>query len=61
MPHLVRPKIPKDVLTKKTNEHIANKKYGVFQTDSDFFEEVATKLGLQKRGKVPDMSYIIIP
>ncbi len=50
-------KYPKESLPKKPTNHIADKKYGVFQTDSDFFEEVATELGLQKRGKVPDMSY----
>ncbi|NND89159.1 MAG: deoxyguanosinetriphosphate triphosphohydrolase [Flavobacteriaceae bacterium] len=42
-------KYPKESLPKKPTTHIADKKYGVFQKDASFFEEVADELGLIKR------------
>lgn len=39
-------KYPKESLPKKPTQNIADKKYGFFQTDKDFFQEVASELGL---------------
>lgn len=39
-------KYPKESLPKKPTQHIADKKYGVFQSDVPFFTEVAEELGL---------------
>lgn len=50
-------KYPKESLPKKPTEHIADKKYGVFQNEVPFFEEVAEELGLISRGNSKDMSY----
>ncbi len=50
-------KYPKESLPKKPSQHIADKKYGVFQTDKDFFNEVAEDLGLIFRGENDTMSY----
>lgn len=43
-------KYPKASLPKKPTNHIADKKFGVFQCDTEFFSEVAEELGLLKRG-----------
>ena len=50
-------KYPKESLPKKPTRHIADKKYGVFQSEKDFFIEVANELMLPKRGDQNDMSY----
>lgn len=42
-------KYPKQSLPKKPSSQVSDKKFGVFQSDVDFFEEVATDLGLLKR------------
>ncbi|HEU4496071.1 MAG TPA: dNTP triphosphohydrolase [Flavobacterium sp.] len=39
-------KYPKESLPKKPTNNIADKKYGFFQTDKNFFEEVAKELGM---------------
>jgi dGTPase len=39
-------KYPKESLPKKPTKNIADKKYGFFQTDKTFFEEVASELGM---------------
>jgi dGTPase len=39
-------KYPKESLPKKPTQNIADKKYGFFQTDASFFQEVALELGL---------------
>ena len=39
-------KYPKESLPKKPTNNIADKKYGFFQTDKDFFTEVAKELGM---------------
>jgi dGTPase len=39
-------KYPKESLPKKPTQNIADKKYGFFQTDKLFFQEVATELGM---------------
>ena len=50
-------KYPKESLPKKPTNHIADKKYGVFQSEIDSFNEVANELGLLKRGADENMSY----
>jgi dGTPase len=50
-------KYPKDSLPKRPSAHIADKKYGVFQSEKEFFKEVAQELGLQKRGEEKNLSY----
>ncbi len=44
-------KYPKQSLPKKPTTHIADKKYGVFQSEVPFFEEVAEELGLLAVGE----------
>lgn len=39
-------KYPKESLPKKPTSAIADKKYGFFQSDSEFFQEVAAELGM---------------
>jgi dGTPase len=39
-------KYPKESLPKKPTKNIADKKYGFFQTDAAFFQEVALELGM---------------
>ncbi|MCX2718721.1 dGTP triphosphohydrolase [Lentiprolixibacter aurantiacus] len=50
-------KYPKESLPKKPTKHIADKKYGFFQTQADFFRELAEELGLESRGRTGDNSY----
>ncbi len=50
-------KYPKESLPKKPTNHIADKKYGVFQSEKDFFIEVAEELGLQNRSDGENLSY----
>ena len=50
-------KYPKESLPKKPSNHIADKKFGVFQSENIFFEEVASELELLKRGKQNELSY----
>jgi len=42
-------KYPKESLPKKPTQHIADKKYGVFQSEINEFKAVAEELGLTKR------------
>jgi dGTPase len=44
-------KYPKHSLPKKPTAHVADKKYGIFQSDVTFFSEVAQELGLLPRGE----------
>ncbi|REH00080.1 deoxyguanosinetriphosphate triphosphohydrolase [Flavobacterium aquicola] len=39
-------KYPKESLPKKPTKNIADKKYGFFQTDKSFFQEVASEMGM---------------
>jgi dGTPase len=39
-------KYPKESLPKKPTQNISDKKYGFFQSDKEFFKEVANELGL---------------
>lgn len=48
-------KYPKESLPKKPTQHIADKKYACFQANVQFFNEVATELGLKERSQ--DGSY----
>ncbi len=50
-------KYPKESLPKKPTKHIADKKYGVFQSEKDFFIEISEELGLQERGQGNELSY----
>lgn len=45
-------KYPKASLPIKPTTHVADKKYGYFQTQKDFFHEVAEELSLVEKGKV---------
>ena len=50
-------KYPKESLPKKPTSNIADKKYGFFQTDTAFFKEVATELGLIPNKTANDIGY----
>lgn len=42
-------KYPKESLPKKPTRHIADKKYGIFQSEKEAFQDVVNELGLLKR------------
>ena len=50
-------KYPKESLPKKPTKNIADKKYGFFQTDKSFFEEVASDLGMISNKSGNDIGY----
>lgn len=50
-------KYPKESLPHKPTSHIADKKYGFFQDDKVFFEEVANELGLKQTRHGHDISF----
>ncbi|HEX8562782.1 MAG TPA: dNTP triphosphohydrolase [Flavobacterium sp.] len=50
-------KYPKESLPKKPTSAIADKKYGFFQADKAFFEEVAKELGLLRNKAGDDVGY----
>src|SRR5210317_1616818 len=50
-------KYPKESLPKKPTQQIADKKYGFFQTERSFFNEVATELGLIPSGTDGAIAY----
>ncbi len=50
-------KYPKESLPQKPTSHIADKKYGVFQSEKVFFTEVANELGLTSRGQGEEISF----
>ncbi|MEX0275190.1 MAG: dGTP triphosphohydrolase [Flavobacteriaceae bacterium] len=50
-------KYPKESLPKKPTSHIADKKFGFFQSEKDTFEEVAGELGLVKTRSGNDSSF----
>ncbi len=50
-------KYPKESLPKKPTNHIADKKYGFFQSEKEAFQDVAEELGLYKRGTGDSLSY----
>jgi dGTPase len=50
-------KYPKESLPKKPTEHIADKKFGFFQSEKYFFSEVAQELGLRKRANGGVLAY----
>jgi len=54
-------KYPKESLPKKPSKNIVDKKYGVFQTDKNFFLEVANELGLPKLRKDKHIAFIRHP
>ena len=50
-------KYPKESLPKKPTKQIADKKYGFFQTERDFFQDVAGELGLIQSGSEGNIAY----
>ena len=50
-------KYPKESLPKKPTKNIADKKYGFFQSDKDFFKEVAEELGMIPNKNGNDIGY----
>jgi dGTPase len=50
-------KYPKESLPKKPTKNIADKKYGFFQSDKEFFKEVADELGMITNKTVDDIGY----
>jgi len=50
-------KYPKESLPKKPTQNISDKKYGFFQSDKDFFKEVAEELGLIPNKTGDDIGY----
>jgi dGTPase len=50
-------KYPKESLPKKPTAAIADKKYGFFQSDADFFQEVASELGMISNKKGNDIGF----
>lgn len=54
-------KYPKESLPKKPSQNIVDKKYGVFQSDKNFFEEVAGELGLPKLREDDHIAYMRHP
>lgn len=50
-------KYPKESLPKKPTQNIADKKYGFFQSDKNFFKEVASELGLITNKSGNDVGY----
>ncbi len=54
-------KYPKESLPKKPTRHIADKKFGVFQSEKEYFENIASELELLKRGKDNELSYVRHP
>ncbi len=50
-------KYPKESLPHKPSTHIADKKYGYFQSEKAFFKEVADELGLVSRTAGKGMAY----
>ncbi len=50
-------KYPKESLPKKPTSHIADKKFGFFQSDKDAFIEVARELGLNQTRNGKDISF----
>ena len=50
-------KYPKESLPKRPSLNIADKKYGIFQSDLEFFRELAGELGLKNTGREKDTAY----
>ncbi|TYA52423.1 dGTP triphosphohydrolase [Formosa maritima] len=50
-------KYPKESLPKRPSNHIADKKYGFFQSEKELFLDIAKELGLINRGNENNISY----
>jgi len=50
-------KYPKESLPKKPTTHIADKKYGFFQSEKEAFLDVMEDLGLKEKSKTDDVGY----
>lgn len=54
-------KYPKESLPLRPSQHISDKKYGVFQSDLDFFNELAGELGLKRSRTDKHTAYLRHP
>jgi dGTPase len=54
-------KYPKESVPKKPTSNICDKKYGFFQQDKQFFQEVAAELGMISNKSNPDVGYFRHP
>ena len=54
-------KYPKESLPKKPTKNISDKKYGFFQSDKDFFKEVAEELGMIPNKSGNDIGFVRHP
>jgi len=50
-------KYPKESLPKKPTKHIADKKFGFFQSEKETFQEIAEELGLSQTREGTDISF----
>ena len=50
-------KYPKESLPKSPSNHVADKKFGFFQSEKGLFIDIAEELGLIKRGTKEDLSF----
>lgn len=50
-------KYPKASLPKKPSKHIADKKFGFFQSEKEFFQEVVDEIGLAKNPNNPGIGF----
>ncbi|WP_343487847.1 dGTP triphosphohydrolase [Allomuricauda sp. d1] len=50
-------KYPKESLPKKPTTHVADKKFGFFQSERSFFLEVADELGLRRKSDNPETGF----
>jgi len=50
-------KYPKESLPKRPTNHIADKKFGVFQSEKEFLKDVADELGLLRTGNDGNIAY----
>ena len=50
-------KYPKESLPHKPTDHIADKKYGFFQSEKALFKDIAQELGLENRSTTSDLSF----
>lgn len=54
-------KYPKESLPKKPTKHIADKKYGFFQSEKEAFLDLVNDLGLKRKSTTDDVSYFRHP
>lgn len=54
-------KYPKESLPQKPTNHVADKKYGIFQSEVPFFNELANELGLVKKNENGNLRFLRHP